>query len=53
MIIDTHSQLVTKEAIESLPEEMALGYQLMFKNMELPGITATFKDMEDAGVDMW
>ncbi|MEA3470779.1 MAG: amidohydrolase family protein [Thermodesulfobacteriota bacterium] len=52
MIIDTHSQLFTKEAIESLPEEMALGYQLMFKDMKYPDITDTLKDMEDAGVDM-
>jgi len=52
MIIDTHSQLFTKEAIESLPEEMARNYRFMFKDMKYPDIEDTLKDMEDAGVDV-
>ena len=51
MIIDTHSQLFTKEAIESLPEEMARSYQLMFKDLKFPELEDTIKDMDDAGVD--
>ncbi|MBN2283067.1 MAG: amidohydrolase [Deltaproteobacteria bacterium] len=52
MIIDTHSQLFTKEAIESLPEEMARSYQLMFKDLKFPEIEDTLKDMDEAGVDL-
>ncbi|HPQ45133.1 MAG TPA: amidohydrolase family protein [Syntrophales bacterium] len=52
MIIDTHAQLFTKEAIESLPEEMARSYELMFRDMQYPDIEDTLKDMEDAGVDV-
>jgi uncharacterized protein len=51
MIVDTHSQLFTREAIESFPEEMAAGYQAMFKDMALPEIEDTLKDMDEAGVD--
>ena len=51
MIIDTHSQLFTREAIESLPPEMAAGYKAMFKGMALPEIEDTLKDMDQAGVD--
>ncbi|MEA3223851.1 MAG: amidohydrolase family protein [Thermodesulfobacteriota bacterium] len=52
MIIDTHSQLFTKEAIENFPEEMARSYQSMFKDLKFPEIEDTIKDMNDAGVDI-
>jgi len=51
MIIDTHSQLWTKEAIESFPKKMAEGYAHMFGEMGMPGIEDTIKDMDEAGVD--
>src|SRR4030043_59382 len=51
MIIDTHSQLWTKDAIESFPKAMAEGYRAMFKDMGLPSIKDTLKDMDAAGVD--
>lgn len=51
MIIDTHSQLFTAEAIESFPEEMARSYQAMFRDMALPTIEDTIADMDAAGVD--
>jgi uncharacterized protein len=51
MIIDTHSQLWTKEAIESFPKAMAEGYKAMFKDMGFPSIEDTLKDMDAAGVD--
>ncbi len=51
MIIDTHSQLWTKEAIESFPKAMAEGYKAMFKDMGFPSIEDTLADMDAAGVD--
>jgi predicted TIM-barrel fold metal-dependent hydrolase len=51
MIIDTHSQLFTAEAIASFPEEMARSYQAMFQDMALPTIEDTIADMDAAGVD--
>ena len=51
MIIDTHSQLWTKEAILSFPKKMAEGYKQMFGDIGMPSIEDTLKDMEDAGVD--
>ncbi len=51
MIIDTHSQLWTKEAIESFPKAMAEGYKEMFKDIGMPSIEETLKDMDDAKVD--
>jgi predicted TIM-barrel fold metal-dependent hydrolase len=51
MIIDTHSQLWTKEAIESFPKAMADGYRAMFKDLGFPSIEDTLKDMDAAGVD--
>ena len=51
MTIDTHSQLFTGEAIESLPENMAAGYRAMFKDMPLPTIDDTIADMDAAGVE--
>lgn len=52
MIIDTHSQLWTKEAIESFPKEMAESYKNMFGEIGMPSIEDTLKDMDDAGVDI-
>jgi predicted TIM-barrel fold metal-dependent hydrolase len=51
MIIDTHSQLWTKEAIESFPPQMAEGYKHMFGEMGMPGIEDTLADMDEAGVE--
>ena len=51
MIIDTHAQLWTKEAIESFPKAMAESYKNMFKDIGMPSIEGTLKDMDDAGVD--
>jgi hypothetical protein len=51
MIIDTHSQLWTKEAIESFPKKMAESYSHMFGEIGMPSIEDTIKDMDDAGVD--
>ena len=50
MIIDTHSQLWTKEARESLPKEMAASYQETFK-FTVPTAEDTIKDMDEAAVD--
>ncbi|MFH1983732.1 MAG: amidohydrolase family protein [Pseudomonadota bacterium] len=50
MIIDTHSQLFTGEAIESFPEEMAAGYRAMFTEIAMPTIEDTIADMDAAGV---
>jgi len=51
MIIDTHSQLWTKEALESLPKDMAASYRKAFKDLRIPTIEDTIKDMDEAGVD--
>jgi predicted TIM-barrel fold metal-dependent hydrolase len=51
MAIDTHSQLWTKEAIESFPREMAEGYKNMFKDIGFPKMEDAIKDMDDAGVE--
>ncbi len=51
MIIDTHSQLWNKEAIESFPKEMAEGYKSMFKDVGFPSMEDSIKDMDDAGVE--
>ncbi|HDP79384.1 MAG TPA: amidohydrolase [Spirochaetes bacterium] len=51
MIIDTHSQLWTEEAIQGFPKKMADGYSAMFKDLGFPKIEDTLKDMDEAGVD--
>ena len=51
MIIDTHSQLFTAEAMASFPEEMARSYQAMFPDMTHPSIADTLSDMDAAGVE--
>ena len=51
MIIDTHSQLWNREAIESFPKEMAEGYARMFKDVGFPKMEDSLKDMDDAGVE--
>lgn len=51
MIIDTHSQLMTKEAIATFPSAMLRSYEQMFpgfKTLELEDVLA---DMDQAGVD--
>ncbi len=51
MIIDTHAQLWTEEAIKGLPKKMAEGYTAMFRDLGFPKIGDTIKDMDDAGVE--
>jgi len=51
MIIDTHSQIFNKAAIESMPKAMALSYQALFKDLKFPEIEDTLEDMAGAGVD--
>lgn len=52
MIIDTHSQLWTKEALVSLPELMYRTYRAVFgESVENLSEKATIKDMDAAGVE--
>jgi len=51
MVIDTHSQLWTREAIEGFPPAMADGYKAMFRNIGFPSIEDTIKDMDESGVE--
>ena len=51
MIIDTHSQLWTKEALETFPDFMLESYKKMFGEHLTPTIEDTIKDMDEAGVD--
>ena len=51
MVIDTHSQLWTKEALESLPKEMAASYKEAFRDLSYSNIDDTIKDIDDAEVD--
>lgn len=48
-IIDTHSQLWTREAILSMPERMRDGYMRVFGE-SLPTLDDTIRDMDAAGV---
>ena len=52
MIIDTHSQLWTKEALETFPPSMAAGYKQMFKGIKTFELEDILADMDEAGVDM-
>ncbi|MDD5748016.1 MAG: amidohydrolase family protein [Actinomycetota bacterium] len=49
-IIDTHSQLWTKEAIASMPEDMRDSHIRIFGN-NLPTIADTIADMDESGVE--
>jgi len=51
MIVDTHSQLWTKEALATFPDFMLESYKRVFKEHLTPTLEDTIKDMDDAGVD--
>jgi len=51
MIIDTHSQLFTKEALKSFPPAMLAGYEKMFKGIRVFELDDILSDMDRAGVD--
>jgi predicted TIM-barrel fold metal-dependent hydrolase len=52
MIIDTHSQLWTKEALETFPPAMLMSYQKRFKDIRTFELEDILADMDQAGVDM-
>jgi predicted TIM-barrel fold metal-dependent hydrolase len=52
MIIDTHSQLWTKEALETFPPSMLSSYEKMFKGIRTFELEDILADMDQAGVDM-
>ncbi len=51
LIIDTHSQLWTKEALTTFPKRMLQGYRRIFGENLAPTLEETIKDMDEAGVD--
>ena len=51
MVIDTHSQLWTKEALTRFPQTMLRGYEKMFKGMRTFELEEILADMDQAGVD--
>lgn len=51
MIIDTHSQLWTREALATFPPEMLHGYEKMFKSVRVFELEEILADMDEAGVD--
>ncbi len=51
MIIDTHAQLNTREAVEKLPEHLIAGYTMLFSDIDNLGLEHNIKDMDEAGVD--
>jgi predicted TIM-barrel fold metal-dependent hydrolase len=51
MIIDTHSQIWTKEAVASMPEKWLAGYRTIFGDKGFPSIEDTLRDMDEAGVE--
>jgi predicted TIM-barrel fold metal-dependent hydrolase len=52
MVIDTHSQLFTKEALQTFPPVMLAGYEKMFKGLRSFEVEDMLADMDQAGVDM-
>ena len=52
MIIDTHSQLWTKEALATFPPSMLASYEQMFKGIKTFELEDILADMDQAGVDM-
>jgi len=50
MIIDTHSQLTTKEAIDGIPGHLVAGYGGIFHNIAGGGLPGLIADMDEAGV---
>jgi len=51
MIVDTHSQLWTQEALATFPDFMLESYQKMFGEHLTPTMEDTIRDMDEAGVD--
>jgi uncharacterized protein len=51
MIIDTHSQLWTREALATFPSKMLRGYEKMFKGIKTFELDDILADMDEAGVD--
>lgn len=51
MIIDTHSQLWTKEALRTFPHTMLQGYTRLFPGMKTFDLETILSDMDEAGVD--
>lgn len=52
MIIDTHSQLWTKEALATFPPAMLRSYEKIFKGIRPLELEDILADMDEAGVDM-
>jgi predicted TIM-barrel fold metal-dependent hydrolase len=52
MIIDTHSQLWTKEALATVPPAMLRSYEKIFKGIRPLELEDILADMDQAGVDM-
>lgn len=51
MVIDTHSQLWTKQALSNFPPSMLRGYEQMFKGVKTFELEDILSDMDQAGVD--
>lgn len=51
MIVDTHSQLFTKEALKTFPPAMLAGYEKMFKGVRVFELDDILSDMDQAEVD--
>jgi len=50
IVIDTHAQLWTKEALATFPEPMLRTYREMFGDYLTPSLEETIEDMDKAGV---
>ncbi len=51
MIIDTHAQLWTAEALQTLPPAMKKSYEAVFAGLQGQTLETTIQDMDAAGVD--
>ena len=51
MVIDTHSQLWTQEALANFPSAMLRSYEEKFKEIKTFGLEEIIADMDQAGVD--
>lgn len=51
MILDTHSQIWTQEALKTMPEKWLVGYRAIFGDKSFLTIEDTLKDMDEAKVD--
>lgn len=52
MIVDTHSQLWTREALRTLPPAMLRSYENIFKGIRAFELEDILADMDEAGIDM-